>query len=416
MPQAAEKQNVSQPEWRECVVTALGEESDVLWSQVWRTSNPFGLGFPFRWVLEKTENGVRIRRLGSRPDEVIDDPLQEVPFSDLIHSRPIELKSGGAKDTAPLRLRLSPVVSLARISSLAETNSWRPELVQERLPPIDKKPLKVSSLIVLGFLLVGVVLVLWMPTPKAETELIPAQFAKVLLSPALKAAKVDARSEAAKHSESHNVVQVFKSESVAKTTKALFNSGAAKALLSQSKLMDSGGGQSALKKVFESRSQLNAGGVGELGGKSGSVQSKNIGMLGSGGSGVGYADSKVTAGAVNGQGTTSGLVTFSAGTKGVDEGLTRDEVGKVIHDHLSEVRYCYESAMVRNPGLEGKVQVHFTIRPNGTVKSSDVTEGSGEASLDTCITSHLMRWRFPKPRGGVEVGVTYPFIFKSLSN
>ena len=49
----------------------------------------------------------------------------------------------------------------------------------------------------------------------------------------------------------------------------------------------------------------------------------------------------------------------------VDEGLTKDEVGEVIHRHLSEVRYCYESSILRTPDLEGKLVMGFTIGATG---------------------------------------------------
>ena len=99
----------------------------------------------------------------------------------------------------------------------------------------------------------------------------------------------------------------------------------------------------------------------------------------------------------------------------VDEGLTKDEVGEVIHKHLSEVRYCYESAMIRSPDIEGKLMTDFTINGQGIVKSADVKSSTlPDPRLDDCIIRRLVTWKFPKPRGGVDVAVAYPFIFKSL--
>jgi outer membrane biosynthesis protein TonB len=43
-----------------------------------------------------------------------------------------------------------------------------------------------------------------------------------------------------------------------------------------------------------------------------------------------------------------------------------------------------------------------------------VKESSSDAVLDQCIRNKLMKWKFPKPRGGVGVDITYPFIFKVL--
>jgi TonB family protein len=106
---------------------------------------------------------------------------------------------------------------------------------------------------------------------------------------------------------------------------------------------------------------------------------------------------------------------MDTGGSSVDEGLTKDEVGEVIHRHLSEVRYCYESAMLRTPDVEGKLMTNFVIGPNGMVKSTEVKSSSlPDARLDDCILRRLATWKFPLPRGGIDVAVTYPFIFKTL--
>jgi TonB family protein len=106
---------------------------------------------------------------------------------------------------------------------------------------------------------------------------------------------------------------------------------------------------------------------------------------------------------------------MDTGSSTVEQGLTKDEVGEVIHKHLSEVRYCYESAMIRSPDIEGKLLVSFVIGGTGMVKSSEVKSSTlSDARLDDCILRRLGTWKFPTPRGGIDVAVTYPFIFKTL--
>lgn len=130
-----------------------------------------------------------------------------------------------------------------------------------------------------------------------------------------------------------------------------------------------------------------------------------------GATGVGYGSGNVAN--VNGQG--SNFVDLDTFGSAVAQGLTKDEVGKVIHAHLSEVRYCYESAMLRNPDVEGKLIVNFTIGGTGYVRTSAVKNSTlADAQLDDCILRRLGKWEFPKPKGGVNVAVTYPFIFKTL--
>jgi TonB family protein len=99
----------------------------------------------------------------------------------------------------------------------------------------------------------------------------------------------------------------------------------------------------------------------------------------------------------------------------VDEGLTKDEVGQTIHKHMKEIRYCYETAMIRSPDIEGKLVVHFTIGNAGSVRSTGIRSSTvPDQRLDDCVLGRLANWKFPNPKGGIEVAVTYPFIFKSL--
>lgn len=99
----------------------------------------------------------------------------------------------------------------------------------------------------------------------------------------------------------------------------------------------------------------------------------------------------------------------------VEEGLSRDEVGRVIHAQISEIRYCYESSMLHKPDIEGKLTIDFTIASSGRVRTANVKESSvRDERLNECILKRLARWEFPKPKSGVEVAVSYPFIFKRL--
>jgi hypothetical protein len=100
----------------------------------------------------------------------------------------------------------------------------------------------------------------------------------------------------------------------------------------------------------------------------------------------------------------------------VDQGLTREEVARVIHSHMNEIRYCYESGILRDPTLAGKLLVDFRINPLGEVPAAAISESSlADEGVRRCLLGKLRGWRFPQPRGGVQVAVSYPFIFKSLT-
>src|SRR3712207_6540232 len=107
---------------------------------------------------------------------------------------------------------------------------------------------------------------------------------------------------------------------------------------------------------------------------------------------------------VNGQGRS--FVSMDTGESDVDEGLTREQVGRVIHAHMSEIRYCYEAAKLRAPELEGKLSVSFTVAAPGNVSRAGVGSTTvSDRMLNDCVIKRLVTWKFPKPKGGVNVAV-----------
>jgi TonB family protein len=98
-------------------------------------------------------------------------------------------------------------------------------------------------------------------------------------------------------------------------------------------------------------------------------------------------------------------------------GLDRDVIARVIQRHQSEIKFCYEAELQRDPSLGGKVAVAWTIDPGGSVSEAAVSESSmGSAAVERCILDRLRRWRFPEPRGGGVVAVTFPWIFKAAGD
>ncbi|HVG57507.1 MAG TPA: AgmX/PglI C-terminal domain-containing protein, partial [Hyalangium sp.] len=93
-------------------------------------------------------------------------------------------------------------------------------------------------------------------------------------------------------------------------------------------------------------------------------------------------------------------------------GLDKDVIAKIIRQHQNEIKYCYESELNKNPSLAGKVAVAFTIDPTGAVSDASVTESTlGNSTAESCMLSRIRRWKFPEPKGGGVVAVTYPWLF-----
>ena len=76
-------------------------------------------------------------------------------------------------------------------------------------------------------------------------------------------------------------------------------------------------------------------------------------------------------------------------------------------------RACYQKELNRSPGLGGKMVVHFVIGGDGTVKSAKTSGGSSlrNDAVESCVTSNIMRLKFPA-KGGMA-NVNYPFVFSA---
>lgn len=101
----------------------------------------------------------------------------------------------------------------------------------------------------------------------------------------------------------------------------------------------------------------------------------------------------------------------------VEGGLDKDQIAAVINRHIGEVIYCYEKGLQVQPGLSGRVGMNFTINGGGIVSTASVGSSSlRSAQVEGCITNRLRTWKFPKPIGGVNVKVQYPFVLKRVNH
>ncbi|GAB4291420.1 MAG: hypothetical protein Kow0090_04920 [Myxococcota bacterium] len=184
--------------------------------------------------------------------------------------------------------------------------------------------------------------------------------------------------------------------------------------------VDGPGGSSALANVFGQ------------GGVTGDLDSAMAGIGGIGvatsgdvkstfGGGTGTASTIEDIGTTGARGASQDLGTGKSATiRGsikttgpidVDGSLSPQQIARVVKSRLSAVQNCYETALKRNPKLQGKIVIAFTIAKDGRVKGADVESSTiSDPSVASCIISRLRHWRFPAPDGG-EVTASYPFIF-----
>lgn len=92
-------------------------------------------------------------------------------------------------------------------------------------------------------------------------------------------------------------------------------------------------------------------------------------------------------------------------------GISREAVAKVINDHIDEINYCYETALINDPTLMGKIEFEWVILLSGEVGEVRIKSSTVKSNeIHSCIKSAIRTWTFPKPKGSA-VEVSYPFVF-----
>jgi len=87
------------------------------------------------------------------------------------------------------------------------------------------------------------------------------------------------------------------------------------------------------------------------------------------------------------------------------------DVQAVLHTNTKTFRKCYEAALPKNPGLAGRVNVRFTIRPDGKVENAK-DEGSTlpSAGVINCVIVAFEKLKFPAVKDA-STTIVYPLLF-----
>ena len=92
--------------------------------------------------------------------------------------------------------------------------------------------------------------------------------------------------------------------------------------------------------------------------------------------------------------------------------LAKEEIDRTILRHLEQLRGCFDQAVEADPPLSGKIVIKFVVAKDGTVASAKVNSTSLDSpDIGPCICHRFMYLKFPQPKGGGIVIVSYPFVF-----
>ena len=159
-----------------------------------------------------------------------------------------------------------------------------------------------------------------------------------------------------------------------------------------------------------------AGGAGGLGSRGTGAGGGGTG-LGIGGLGSGTGRGSGGNGNIDLGGRGKGTTKIVPGKIIYEGGLSREEIQRVINRVMSQIKYCYDKELNKDPNLEGKLVMFWLISGTGDVQSASAAQntfsGASSAPIEQCVSRIIQRLKFPTPKGGGVVNVTYPFVFSN---
>ena len=102
------------------------------------------------------------------------------------------------------------------------------------------------------------------------------------------------------------------------------------------------------------------------------------------------------------------LAALAPAARAEPELTPKQQVEKVIDDHMSEFRECYTKRVKVKTTLAGKLVVLITIEEKGNVSDAKITQ-SLDDEVDACVAKTMKTLTFPSP--GQQVKMKYPFDF-----
>jgi hypothetical protein len=120
-----------------------------------------------------------------------------------------------------------------------------------------------------------------------------------------------------------------------------------------------------------------------------------------------------TGGGKAGKRRVGGIVAEMPTFNGTPQGLTNEQVMKVVNAHLAEIQRCYERALFENSSLVGRIEYEWSISASGRVTSSSVKRSEvGNADfLNECVLKVFNAMHFPAAKNKLPTVASIGFPF-----
>jgi hypothetical protein len=94
-------------------------------------------------------------------------------------------------------------------------------------------------------------------------------------------------------------------------------------------------------------------------------------------------------------------------------------LGAWLVSRRDEARACYDAAIKAHPGIEGNLDIQWTIDPKGVVTDISVDTSHSdilEPTVGNCVMAIIKKIHFNESAKGFETRTHYPFNFHPRSN
>lgn len=100
------------------------------------------------------------------------------------------------------------------------------------------------------------------------------------------------------------------------------------------------------------------------------------------------------------------------------EGLTREQVMKVVQKHHAQIQQCYERSLMNDQGLAGRAEFEWEIGAGGavaadSVKVKETTLKNADTLID-CVKKVFLAMKFPTAKNGATTTPTIGLPFGRL--
>ncbi|AKU96834.1 hypothetical protein AKJ09_03498 [Labilithrix luteola] len=102
-----------------------------------------------------------------------------------------------------------------------------------------------------------------------------------------------------------------------------------------------------------------------------------------------------------------------------EPGRRSEDIQTIIQTHRDDARACYDKGLKDHPGIEGKLDIKWTIDPQGAVTDASVDTSKSQIldpSVGNCVVEVIKKIKFAPSSKGFETHAHYPFDFHPRNN